>query len=1170
MSGQPSSEQSVFFEALEIESEPARQEYLNRACGNDAALRTAVEALFAAHHRLKPIGADSAGPRQRGDGTESISERPGTVIGPYKLIEQIGTGGFGIVFLAEQQEPVRRKVALKIIKPGMDTRQVIARFEAERQALALMDHPHIARVLDGGETGTGRPYFVMELIRGVPITEYCDRHQLNLPARLKLFMDVCRAVGHAHQKGIIHRDIKPANVLVTLIDGAPVAKVIDFGVAKATGQQLTDKTLHTGFRQMIGSPLYMSPEQAEMSGQDIDTRADLYALGVLLYELLTGATPFDRERLTSLGFDEICRIIREEDPPKPSTRISTLGQAISTVSMNRGTDPRQLAPLLRGDLDWIVMKCLEKDRTRRYETANNLCRDVERFLNDEPIEARPPSMTYRVRKFLRRHTFPLTMVFLLVMAIGLGGAISIWQALRAASANEAEVQAKLTLSDTQQRAAEERANTMARELELLNKANSLIESGRFHAQFGEWVKSESSPNWTKADSDFTKAVELRPNHSHVWSARGDFYVRLGLWDMAAADLKKAVELREPESATAWYFHALLCLYVGDTAAYQSACRRMAARFSDSDNGLSLDETARTCLLTPDPVVDRAKLLQLAERALEVGKTPWRITNLGTAHLRLGQNDKAMQRVLESQAADGKWDPVWNNSILAMAFHRLGETQLARKSLDAATKAHDQHVNAIVRGAPGGLAGGWWNILQSTLHYREARKLIEGSEPRDDPRQWVIRGKALAALNRHDPAIACFTKAIDMDPTLSRAWESRAIIHLQRGNWEMALADLEKTRTLNLKSAAALNNLAWVLATCPAERFRDPPRAVTLAEQAVTLAPNNASYRNTLGVARYRTNDWKGAADSILKSINLLKGGHRVDWYFMAMSHWRMGQKDSARRWFAHAQQRMFQSVALDEEVVRFRAEAAALLGLPEKWTGGPPTPLDDAAFYTLILETDPSAGWVYTKRGAVRADLKQFELAAADFGQAIEQQPKDSALWYQQAAACLGADDLAGYQKVRAGILKNFGDTKSPSVASNLLYISVMAPAQKEERRTLILMARQAMEAAPHSQRILSAALYRNGQYADALRNLEDVARLFPPRAWDWLFLAMIHHKLGHAEEARQNLNKAVKWIEQANRQPTAATEIHWFGWSEQVEVNQLRREAEALIEGAEPPLPKP
>jgi serine/threonine protein kinase/tetratricopeptide (TPR) repeat protein len=428
---------AIFLQALDCRAPDELHRLLDEACNGDTALRARAEELLRAH---QDAGNFLGGPQALGAmQDEPPAERPGALIGPYKLLEQIGEGGMGLVFMAEQAAPVRRTVALKVLKPGMDTRQVVARFEAERQALARMDHPHIAKIHDAGTTPAGRPYFVMELVRGVPITEFSDQHRLGPRRRLELFAQVCRAVQHAHQKGVIHRDLKPSNILVTLHDTVPVPRVIDFGIAKATGERLTERTLVTQFAQMVGTPLYMSPEQAEMNGLDVDTRSDVYALGVLLYELLTGTTPFESETLKHVGFDEMRRLIREEEPPTPSRRLSTLAaERRSTVSERRGVDGRRLGQLLRGELDWVVMRALEKDRTRRYESASALAADVERYLADEPVEAGPPSKAYRLRKFMRRNRRGLIAAGAVAAALAAATVVSTWQAVRATAAVTAE------------------------------------------------------------------------------------------------------------------------------------------------------------------------------------------------------------------------------------------------------------------------------------------------------------------------------------------------------------------------------------------------------------------------------------------------------------------------------------------------------------------------------------------------------------------------------------------------------------------------------------------------------------------------------------------------------------------------------------------------------------
>jgi eukaryotic-like serine/threonine-protein kinase len=566
MSSRESEAARIFLEAVEHYECGQRAQFVREAAAEDPILLQRVDALLIAHEEPNPLlDGDCLAPKRE---IPQPNERPGTVIGPYKLLEQIGEGGMGLVFMAEQTQPVRRSVALKVIKPGMDTQHVVARFEAERQALALMDHPNIAKIHDGGATDSGRPYFVMELVRGVPITEFCDQRRFTTRQRLELFVTVCQAVQHAHQKGIIHRDLKPSNVLVTLHDVVAVPKIIDFGIAKATTQPLTERTLFTNFAQMMGTPLYMSPEQAEMNGLDVDTRSDVYALGVLLYELLTGTTPFESQTLKKVGLDEIRRMIREEEPPTPSQRLSTLAaQDCGTVSERRGADSRRLGQVLRGELDWIVMKALEKDRNRRYESVSAFAVDVQRYLNDEAVAACPPSAGYRLRKYVRRNRRVLAMVGVVAASLITATAVSIWQAARATDAqHQAEADRKQVEADRDRaraaegkaetnleraKEAEKRATTEAAIARAVNNflQDDLLRQANSAPQDEMELKGKSNLTVREAlDRVSARVAERFPDQpvveASIRMAIGDAYGSLEEFQLAIPQMKRAVALRQ--------------------------------------------------------------------------------------------------------------------------------------------------------------------------------------------------------------------------------------------------------------------------------------------------------------------------------------------------------------------------------------------------------------------------------------------------------------------------------------------------------------------------------------------------------------------------------------------------------------------------------------------------
>ncbi|WP_436714508.1 serine/threonine-protein kinase [Roseiconus lacunae] len=761
-------EKSIFFEALEIDHPAQRDAFLRRVCDHDDALYDSVTDLLKRHEGAsicidRPIVGEFGSPTQ---GDETIDQPfhhdfsshfdAGTLIGNYKLRELIGEGGFGLVFVADQLKPVKRRVALKLVKPGTESQEVLNRFEAERQALAMMDHPSIARVFDAGATDTGQPYFVMELVRGIPLTTFCDNHRLGMDDRLDLLIKICHAVLHAHQKGIIHRDLKPNNVLVTLQDGKPLPKVIDFGVAKAIGQRLASETIYTRFTAMVGTPAYMSPEQAEMTNAGVDTRCDIYALGVLMYELLTGSPPLSSERLQTAGFDELRRMIREEEPERPSKRVSSLDQARrTTVSMVRHTDPTRLESMLQGDLDWIAMKALEKNRERRYATAAELAEDLTRYLTGDPVLARPPTLAYRLSRFAKRNKVTIVSTALIALSLMVGTAVSAWQASVATEQRDRATDA-LGKSRRSESFAIQARQDLQEFVDRLKRANSLLAIGRAHVEAGRLGD---------AFAVYGEAIETQPHFYQTWAERGSFYARHGLWKLAANDFIRAVELGGVTNQPDFLGVPQLLWFVGEREIYGEIYDKLSAleedRFSVEARGRLVNQISRD---------DAAELASFAESKLKVGgygdwdRMPdpqdWsamrrrqmgaplgaQLYLAGWAHLEAKNYSQAITRLKQAEMETFDWRGSGISApLIALAYERQGEHEQAMKMLSECDSIMEKFLALAEERRDFTPNMPWFDWLDFLINYRKASQEIAHRQIDINGRLESLQSKALQAI-----------------------------------------------------------------------------------------------------------------------------------------------------------------------------------------------------------------------------------------------------------------------------------------------------------------------------------------------------------------------------------------------------------------------------------------
>ncbi|WP_165067745.1 serine/threonine-protein kinase [Paludisphaera rhizosphaerae] len=941
-------EEAIFHAARRIDDPEARVAYLMEACADDATLRRRIVRLLRVYESDESFLAE---PPCALTPAQSAGVASGEVIGPYRLVNVIGEGGMGVVYMAEQSAPVRRQVALKIVKPGMDTKQVIARFEIERQALAMMDHPNIARVFDAGATAQGRPYFVMELVHGLPITEYCDRERLSVPERLELFVLVCRAVQHAHQKGVIHRDIKPSNILVTLQDGVATPKVIDFGIAKAVAGSLTDKTLFTTATQFVGTPMYMSPEQAGLAGVDVDTRSDVYSLGVVLYELLTGTTPFDSTTFREAAFDDLRRLIREEEPPKLSTRLGSLGEMLTVVSADRQVDPRRLDRTIRGDLDWIVMKAMEKDRGRRYQTANDFAADVMRFLNDQPVDASPPSTWYRFTKYARRNRAALTTVSLVAAALVLGLAASVATTVRAIKAEQktaaalTRVRESLAEVDRQRDRARRVVDDMYTQVaerwltregslspiqrEFLEKALAFYEEfareqsgdprvrveaakaaervGQIRHRLGLHAAAKEAirktlDTWRRLVDEQPEQPEHRRGLAHSLCSMGSAHMAIDEIADAERTFREAVALQRPlaEAPGLPEDHWELAMSLRSLSQLLWLTGR-----DDECEQVALQGISMLNRLVAEHPEDSSYLRGLALAEMDLASEMCRREErLADAEVRARRAIDLFRR----QVNEDPSDPL-NQANLGSAYQCLANTYRFRHRPREAVEelrlalpiwerlaADDPNLHAVRRSL-----GGTLHFLAEQLmwlqQYDEAEPLLSRSV---EVVESLIAEFPTVPLYRSDLAV-CTSKLGRLLAQHGRNAEAREAFDQSCENMRNLVKDHPESAFYRRCLASNCYTAAVDYATFQGGEPGDAVRARDLAREAIQVDSRAAGFWMGLALAEYRCGDLDAALTAETRSLQMRKGyASNYDWLLLALIHLERGDRQQAQEWACRA------------------------------------------------------------------------------------------------------------------------------------------------------------------------------------------------------------------------------------------------------------------------------